>query len=82
MQKGHVFQDDDRVFGRVVLEQGLEVRGASGEDHLVCLARLAVTGQGDVGERLLVAQVLERRHHVRLEVIPAEAKLLILSHLG
>jgi len=49
----------------------------------VGLARLAVAGQGDVGEGLLVPQVLEGGHHVGLEVIPAEAKLLLiaLSHL-
>ena len=33
--------------------------------------------QGDVGEGLFVSEVLERRDHVGLEVVPAEAELLL-----
>ena len=35
--------------------------------------------QGDVGEGLFVSEVLERRDHVGLEVVPAEAKLLLIT---
>ena len=38
---------------------------------------LAFGGDGDVTERLLVPQVFEGRHHVGLEIVPAEAELLV-----
>jgi len=83
MLEGHVLQDDDGVLCGVLLQQGLKVGRAGGEDHLVRLARLAVAGQRHVGEALLVAQVLEGTDHVGLEVIPAEAKLLLVAgHLA
>merc|ERR1711862_522819 len=64
-------------------QQGFEVGRAGGQDHLVGLAGLSVAGEGHVGEGLLVAKVLERRDHVGLEVVPAEAKLLLVTgHLG
>ena len=37
---------------------------------------------GDVAEALLISQVLERGDHVSLEVVPAEAELLVVSHFG
>jgi len=77
--EGDVLEDDDGVFGGVLLQQGFEVGRAGGQDHLVGLAGLSVAGEGHVGEGLLVAQVLERRDHVGLEVIPAEAKLLLVT---
>ena len=39
-------------------------------------------GNGDVAEALLISQVLERGDHVGLEVVPAEAELLVVSHFG
>ena len=42
MLEGDVFQNDDGMFGRVLLQQGLEVGTAGGEDHLVSLAALTV----------------------------------------
>ncbi len=83
MLEGHVLQDDDGVLGRVLLQQRLEVGRAGRQHHLVRLARLAVAGQGHVREGLLVPQVLEGADHVGLEVVPAEAELLLVaSHLG
>ena len=41
-------------------------------DYLCC--------NGDVAEALLISQVLERGDHVGLEVVPAEAELLIIGH--
>ena len=79
MLEGNVFEDDDGVLGGVLLQEGLEVGRAGGEDHLVGLAGLSVAGEGDVGEGLLVPQVLEARHHVGLEVVPAEAELLLVA---
>jgi hypothetical protein len=38
----NIFEDDDRVLGRVLFEQGLEVGRAGRQDHLVSLARLTV----------------------------------------
>ena len=81
MLEGDVFQDDDGVLGGVLLQQGLEVGRAGGQDHLVRLAALPVAGQGHVAERLLVPQVLEGGDHVGLEIVPAETKLLFLGHL-
>ena len=46
------------------------------------LGALPVTGDGHIRERLLVPQVLEAGHHVSLEVVPAEAELLVVSHFG
>ena len=43
------------------------------------LAGLSVAGQGHVSEGLLVPQVLERRDHVGLEVVPTEAELLLVT---
>ena len=50
---------------------------AGAEDHLVSLGVLTFGGDGDVTEGLLVSEVLERGHHVGLEVIPTETELLI-----
>ena len=36
-------------------------------------------GNGDVAEALLISQVLERGDHVSLEVVPAEAEMLIVG---
>ena len=48
--KWDVLQYDDRVFGRVLLQQSLEVGGAGGQNHLVGLAALSVTGEGHVAK--------------------------------
>ena len=48
----------------------------------MCLGALAVAGQGHVAEGLLIPQVLEAGDHVGLEIIPAEAELLVVRHLG
>ena len=53
---------------------------AGTEDHLVSLGVLTFGGDGDVTEGLLVSEVLERGHHVGLEVIPPKTELLIVSH--
>ena len=37
-------------------------------------------GDGDIAEALLVPEVLEGGDHVRLEVVPAEAELLVVGH--
>jgi len=78
----NILEDDDGVLGGVLLQESLEVGRAGRQDHLVSLARLTVASQGDVGEGFLVPEVLERRDHVGLEVVPAETKLLLfLGHL-
>ena len=40
--ESHVLQDDDRVHGRVLLQQVLEVGRAGAENHLVGLGVLAL----------------------------------------
>ena len=74
-------QDDNGMLGGVLIQQVLEVGGAGGENHLVCLGALAVAGQGHVAEGLLVPQVLEAGDHVGLEIVPTETELLLLGHL-
>ena len=80
MLEGDVFQDDDGVLGGVLLQQGLEVGRAGGQDHLVRLAALPVAGQGHVAEGLLVPQMLEGGDHVGLEIIPPQTELLLVIH--
>ena len=80
MLKWDVFQDDDRVFGWVFFEQGFEVWGAGRQDHLVSFGALAVTGESYVTKRLFIPQMFEGGHHVGLEIIPAETKLLLIIH--
>ena len=82
MLEGDVLEDDDGVLGGVLLKQVLEVGAAGAEDHLVGLGVLALGGDGHVAEGLLVPQMLEGGDHVGLEIIPAEAELLVVRHLG
>ena len=42
MSKGDVLEDDDRVLGRVLLQQVLEVGGAGTQDHLVSFSVLTL----------------------------------------
>ena len=58
------------------LKQVLEEGWAGREDHLVCLACLALAGKCHVQEVLLSAQVFEGGDHVGLEVVPSQAVLL------
>ena len=81
MLEGDVFQNDDGMFGGVLLQQGLEVGAAGGEDHLVSLAALTIAGNRNVTEGLLIPQVFEGGHHVGLEVVPSQAELLLIVHL-
>ena len=80
--EGDVLEDDDWVLGGVLLQQSLEVGAAGGQDHLVGLAALAVRGDRDVREGLLVPEVLEAGDHVGLEVVPSQAELLLVVHPG
>ena len=40
--EGNILEDDDGVLGGILLQEGLEVWRASGQDHLVSLAALPV----------------------------------------
>ena len=80
MHERDVLQDDDGVLGGVLLQQVLEIWAAGAQDHLVGLGVLTLGGNSHVTEGLLVPQMLERCDHVGLEIIPAQAKLLIVSH--
>ena len=68
------------MLGWVFLQKGFEIWAAGRENHLVCLGALTITGQGHICEGLLIPQVLEGGHHVGLEVVPSEAKLLLVIH--
>jgi hypothetical protein len=39
-------------------------------------------GDGDIAEAFLLLKILEGSDHVGLEVVPAQAELLIVRHLG
>ena len=75
-------EDNDRVLSRVLLQQRLEVGRAGGQDHLVRLAALPITGNRHVSERLLIPEVFEGGDHVGLEVVPSQAELLLVVHVG
>lgn len=61
-------------------QQSLEVWTACRQDHLVGLASLSIACEGDISEAALCPQVLEAGDNVRLEVVPSQAKLLLIRH--
>ena len=88
-------QNDNRVLGRILLQQVLEVWGAGTKDHLVGFRVLTLHNiyelcvqldgkylscNGYIAEALLIPEVFEGGNHVGLEVIPAKAELLVISH--
>ena len=88
-------QNDNGVLCRVLLQQVLEVWGAGTKDHLVgfCVLTLHniyelcvqlngkyLSCNGYIAEALLIPEVFEGGNHVGLEVIPAKAELLLISH--
>lgn len=80
MVEGDVLQDDDGMLRWILFQKSFEVGAAGGQDHFVSFASLAIASQCHIGEALFITQVLERRDHVVLEVIPFQEKLL-LAHL-
>ena len=70
MVEWNILEDDDWVFGRILLQQVLEVWGTSAENHLVSLGVLTLGGNGDIAEGLLISKMLEGSHHVGLKVVP------------
>ena len=68
-------KDNGMLVGRVV-EHGLEVGRAGGQDHLVGFQVEAVAGNRDVDKGLVVEKVLEDREQVVLVVVPPQAILL------
>ena len=76
--EGNIFEDDDGMFGGILLEKILEVWTARAENHLVSLGVLTLGGDGHVTEGLLIPQVLERGHHVGLKIVPSETELLVI----
>ena len=45
-------------------------------------AKVYLSCDGDVAEALFIPEVFKGGDHVRLEVVPAQAELLIVSHGG
>jgi len=80
MMEGDVLQDDDGMLCGILLKQSLKVRATGGQDHFVSFGALTVTCDGDVSERFLIPEVLEAGDHVGLEVVPSQAKLLLVIH--
>jgi len=76
----NILQNDDGVFCWILFQKCLEVGAAGRQNHLVGLGALPVAGDGHIRERLLVPEVLEAGHHVGLEVVPSQAKLLLIVH--
>ena len=65
------------MLGRIFLQESFECDRAGGEDDLVGLNLLSVTGDGHVHEVIFVPQVLESALDALLEIIPPKAELLI-----
>lgn len=75
------------MLARVLKEQRLEVGAARGQDHLVGLHRVSVTGQGHVHEGLALQQLIEDVGQIGLVVVPSQAELLrrsrhVVVHVG
>ena len=79
----------------ILLQQILEVWGASTKDHLMGFCVLTLNNiyqrcvqlngkylsrDGHITEAFLIPEVFEGGDHVGLEVIPAKAELLVVSH--
>lgn len=87
-----VFENDDRMFAWILFEKSLEVWTACWQNHLMSFACLTVTSQCNlqevcwimvitnistyICEAFFISQVFEWWHHVVLEVIPFQEKLL------
>ena len=63
----------------VSLEQLPEPVRAGGEDDLVGLDLVLVTGKRHVQEILLLSQILERVTHIGFEIIPPEAEFVTMA---
>ena len=57
----------------------LKVWRACWQNHFVGFAGLTVAGKSDICERFFIPQMFEGWNHVRLEIIPAETKLLLIA---
>lgn len=66
-----VLEDHYRVLARVVEEESLEVGTAGGQDHLVRLDGVAVTGECDIDEGLALEKLVEDVGKVGLVVVPS-----------
>lgn len=60
----------------ILEEQGLEVRTARGQHHLVRLDRVSITGECHVHERFALEELIEHVGQIALVVVPAQAELL------
>ena len=69
------------MFGWILFQQVLEIWATRAQNHLVCLGVLTLGSDCNVTETLLVSQVFEGCDHVRLEIVPTEAELLVIRHL-
>jgi len=80
MVEWNVFQDNDRMLRRVILQECLKVRRASRQNHFVCFASLSITSQSHISETSFSAKMFEACNNVGLEIIPTQAELLLFSH--
>ena len=77
-----IFEKDNWVLVRSVVEHGLKVRGAGRQDHLVGLQVQSVAGDRDIHESFMIEKILEDGKEIVLVVIPAETVLLWLTGCG
>ena len=79
MLEAKILENDDWVLCWIFLKKSLKVGRASRQYHLVSFASLSITSQSDICEGFFVSEMFKRRNHIRLEIIPAKAKLLLIS---
>ena len=70
------------MFVRSVVEHGLEIRRAGGENHLVSFQVETITREGDINKGFMIEEILEDGKKIVLVIVPAETILLGLRRSG
>ena len=78
----NIFEKDNRVLVRSVVEHRLKVRRAGGKNHLVRLQVQPIAGNRDIHESFMIEKILEDGEEIVLVVVPAETVLLGLTGCG
>jgi len=78
----HAFQVQKWMLMGILPQHAPEEGAARGQDHLVGLDLIIITGQSHVEEVFVFTEFAERDTNVRLEVVPPKAELLRRPHFG
>lgn len=60
----------------ILEEEGLEVRAAGGQHHLVRFDTVSITRQCHIDERFTLEELIEDVGQIALVIVPAQAELL------